>query len=213
MEPVETFEHDGVTVEIHQDYDAGDPFEQYDQLAELVWTEREHAYKNVNGHVSIDHEHYLDPDRFTSVAHMQRYLTLMERYLIAIPFRLIDYGSNGYRAMLTDETDERTSGFVVVSEANREKVGAPMEGLRDNALGDWRMWKAWVEGDVYYFHAGRGWPESECIGGFYGADHEQSGLMEEAKSIAEGIADERARQRALPWLPTFGNPIRKAATT
>lgn len=210
MEAFETFEHAGVTVELHQDIDAGDPFEQFEQLAELIWTDREHAYKNVNGQVSIDHEHYLDPDRFVSTAHMQRYLTLMERYLVAVPFYLADYGSSGYQASIRDTDDERISGFLVVSEANREKVGAPLEGLEDNALGDWRQWKAWVEGDVYAYIVEPGRRDSDSCGGFYG---ELEYVRQEAREAAEHIAAERARLRALPWLPTFGNPIRKAVTS
>lgn len=205
MEAFETFEHAGAKVAIYQDDAAGDPFEQFDQLGELVWTEREHAHKNVNGQVSLDHEHYLDPDRFTSTAHMQRYLTLMERYLVAIPFQLIDYGSGGYRAQTRDADADmnRVSGFLVVTEKTREKVGAPLEGLAENAMGDFRQWKAWVEGEVFGYVVKTS-DETESCWGYYG---ELDYVRKEACEEAERLGAEWREARALPWLPTFGNPI------
>src|SRR5574341_58288 len=204
MEAFETFEHAGCRVAIYQDC-AGDPFEQFEQLGELVWTEREHAYKNVGGHVSIDYEHYLNPDRFMSVAHMQRYLTLMERYLVAIPFQLSDYGSGGYRAQVRGADDDmnRVSGFLVVSEANREKVGAPLEGLADNAMNDWRMWKAWVEGEVYGYIVKTS-DETDSCWGYYG---DLDYVRKETREEADRLGADWREARALPWLPTFGNPI------
>ena len=192
----ETFEHAGIPVEIVQDTDAGDPFEQFEQLAEIVWTDREHASSR---------EQFRDPDYFRDVAHMQRYLTLMDGYLVAVPFRLVDYGSGGNRATLyRDAYPERVSGFLVVSEAQREKVGASREGLEENALHDWNQWRAWVEGDVYGYVVASGAEDSESVFGFYG-DLEY--VRKEARETAEDVAAERARLRALPWLPTFGNPI------
>lgn len=210
MEAFETFEHAGTKVSIYQDYDAGDPFEQFDQLAELMWTDREHAYKNVGGRVSIDYDHFLDPERFTSAAHMQRYLTLMERYLVAIPFQLVDYGSNGYQAhVLAEPDDARISGFLVVSEANREKVGAPLEGIAENAMHDFNQWKAWVEGDVYGYVVKTS-DERESCWGFYG---DLDYVRKEAREEAERLGAEWKQARALPWLPTWGKPIAKAVTT
>lgn len=193
MEAFETFEHEGVTVSLYYDEHAEDPFETHDQLAELVWTERDRAYKNVGGHVSIDHAHYLDTDDFSSVEHAQRYLTLMRRYLVAVPFRVVDYGSGGVRASLvrdpwTDEDLTRISGFVVVSEANREMTGAPLEGLEENALLDWKEWKAWAEGEVFGYVAAlpdADEDEQDSCWGFYG-DLEY--VRKEAREAAEAIA-------------------------
>lgn len=212
MEPFEIFEHAGVTIEIHQDTDAQDPFEVYDQLAELVWTDREYAWKTgAGGRVELDYEHYLDPDRFTSTAHAKRYLTLMERYLVAVPFKLNDYGSSGYQASILDEHADldRVSGFLVVTEKRRELVGAPMEGLEANALNDWKEWKAWVQGDVYGYVLKAG-TDTDSVWGFYG---DLDYVRKEARAEAEGMAAERARLRALPWLPTFDNPILTGVTT
>lgn len=191
MDAFETYEHKGVSVSFYYDETAGDPFEQFDQLAAIVWTDEDRARVNRNGRVSVDYSRYLDMDRFSSLAHAERYLTLMRRYLLAIPFAVIDYGSGGVRAELIrepyDDRDERIlSGFLVVSEENREKVGAPMEGLRENALADWKVWKAWAQGEVYGYTAQLDDEFDSCFGFYEGQD--LTYLREAANEAADAIA-------------------------
>jgi len=205
MEAYETFEHNGLIIEIHYDTDMGSPFTEYDQAASLLW----------NGSTRAA-EHYgaepIDLDRFTSTAHAARYLTLMERCLVALPFRIDDHGANGSRAYLVDTDDEHPHGFVVVTRDGIETTGAP--DPLEAAKQDFATFASWVAGDVYGFvirtEAGE---HLDSCWGFYGDPDEQYGIKEEAKSQADYYAGERARVRSLPWLPTFGNPIQKEVTT
>lgn len=203
MEPYETFEHEGMTIELpHYDTDMESPFSAYDQAASLYW----------NGSTQ-DAKHYgaepIDLDRFTSTAHAARYLTLMERCLVAIPFRIDEYGANGSRAYLTDTDDERAHGFVVVTPEGMETTGAP--DALEAAKQDFATFAHWVAGEVSGFVVkdAAGNVLDSCWG-FIGDPDEDDGVKDAAKSEAAFWAEQYREARAHPWLPTFGNPIQPA---
>lgn len=205
---VETYEHEGVSVRIVQDPHGQDPFEAFDQAAHLVWFDRADWPRHAAGTETID------ADRFVSVAHAQRYLTMFGDKLIALPFRLDDYGSSGTSAYLVDADSDRAAGFVCVSQAGVDLTGCP--DPEQAARQDFATWAAWISGEVYAFIVAEGTPDEESCWGFYGdTEDDPTGIAyvkEEANAVAHEIAEERARLRALPWLPTFGNPIQTAAS-
>jgi hypothetical protein len=192
---IETETIAGVEIEYHYDWHAGNPFKEFDQAAELVALSPEFGR-------GYDCAETIDGDRFTSIRHAQRYLTLMRGYLVALPFRFDDYGSSGSQARLVDIDSDRAAGFVCVSPRGVEVTGCP--NPEEAARQDFETFRAWVEGDVYGFIVAPGRPETESCFGYYG---ELDYAKLEARIEAQDIATERARLRALPWLPTFGKPI------
>lgn len=198
MEPFETFKHAGVTVELHQDYDAGNPFETFDQAAELVLFDDSSANRNYD----LKPADTLDRDRFVSLEHAHRYLTLMRRYHVALPFRIDDYGSSGARARLVtmdDDTDTfyRVDGFVAVGPRGVEVTGCT--DFEEAARQDFATFASWVAGEVCGFVVAPGTREQDSCWGFYDEDHKLTHLRSEAKSAAEAVAETWREQ----WAESF----------
>jgi hypothetical protein len=197
MEAYETFEHAGVTVELHADTDAGDPYDQMEQASELLTFEQLHR----DGFGSA-FPVYEDGRELPVLA---RWLTLFGGYAVAIPFTFHDYGSGGYRASLVGLDSDRAAGFVVVA---REKVAEewPNETTIDDetfsalemaercARAEFETWAAWLEGDVHGYVVADGTPEHDSCWGFYGPGDEH--VREEAKAAALWAAYEKAKREA-----------------
>lgn len=194
MHAIDTFEHWGIPVEIHQDYDAGDPYENFDQASRLVWcssVSRREAFRDVE---TVDDESW-------DVAVVHRYLTLFGGESVAIPFRYHDYGSGGYDVYLQDAPNERTAGFLCVSRETLEKEWVPYvtepaaapQKAEDCARAEFATWKAWLQGDVYGYVVADGTPEQESCWGFYGPGDEY--VRQEARSMAEHAAFEQEKRR------------------
>jgi hypothetical protein len=79
--------------------------------------------------------------------------------------------------------------FVAALPAWVEKVGAPAEGLAEQCKDAAALWGAWAWGDVYGVAEilrpdGTEAPDGSCWG-FYGTDHEQSGLTDHCRNAVE----------------------------
>jgi hypothetical protein len=175
---IETFTHEGLECSIYADIISGNPYREWDQVTEVIWIDREYADKK---------DLYRNPDYFNSVAHMQRYLTLMDKYLAAIPFRFEDYGSGGMRAYLVEyDTDRSATGFIVLSKERCEKFGCDPADAEEIVKQDFKPFKVWAQGEIlgYYVEAD---DDSDGCAGFYD-DIEY--VRKECKESAERIKHE-----------------------
>jgi hypothetical protein len=215
--PVDTFEVDGFTVELHQDYDAGNPYKEWDQASEILSAVRDY---DLGDSVPVPNGNYYydgrgGPQIPSKV--MARWLTLFGGYVLAIPFTFQDYGSSGARTWLTTPDDDPADGWLVLSKESYDKefgsYGMPLSGDAEHTAektirAEFDSFRSWIESEVLGFvikdPAGQ---EVDSCWGFYGDDKY---IREEATSIARGLAAEYVELRKLPWLPTFGNPIQTA---
>ncbi len=88
--------------------------------------------------------------------------------------------------------------FVAATPAWAKEVGAPKESLARQCKGTFDLYTAWAWGDVYGVSEiirpnGEEMADGSCWG-FYGSDHEASGLMEHCRSIVEFDRKERAEK-------------------
>ena len=194
-EPIaDEFEHEGVPVKLVYDTDAGNPYSERDCASMLLIGEKLSRDYSLGETLSLT--------QFNSCEHAARWLTLFGGYALAIPFR-VDDGSNGLRTYLVDTGSDMAAGFLVMT---REKLAEEFKSLEQAeacARSEFSEFKCYVEGDVYGYVVADGREDEDSCWGFYGFEW----AKEAATEAAGYTATERARVRALPWLPTFGNPI------
>lgn len=210
MEPFETFEHAGLTCELHYDEEPSSPAD-WDQLGTLYGFRsltREYGFTE-----AADGEAEDAFERGGS-ALLVRYLrTARGEY--AVPFRFVDYGSGGARIHATSIDDERASGYIATTRKRFEELcgawgykpadydGTPEQWLEHTLADELESWNNWVQGNVYgYVVRDQRGDVLESVWGFYPDGDGLDYLRAEVKSAAEGCAADIAEQRrkaAIGW--------------
>lgn len=221
MEAFETFEVDGLTVELHQDVDPSSPAD-WDTLGTLV------AFPELSRQYALGREsdgHEDEAFERGGGALLARYLEVVHGQVI-VPFRFADYGSSGARLWPTVLEDERLSGFIATTPGRVAELcgapddgetfykpgdfdGAPREWVEEQLRGELREWAHYVEGAVVGIVVKDEKGEVlESVWGCY-PDDEGDGLgwiREEGRMLAEGEAEAiraKARQVGQAWASLY----------
>lgn len=193
--PVDEFEVDGFTIELYQDFLAGNPYKEWDQASEILSDVKGF---DLGGDVPHPESWYRDTP---SSKVMARWLTLFGGYVVALPWQFQDYGSSGARVYLDTPDDDPASGWVVMTAKAAEEFSSLEEAERC-ARAEFDSFRSWIEGEVLGYVVKN--PAGEVVDscwGFYGDDKY---VREEATSVAQSEARDYAELRKLPWLPRFG---------
>lgn len=194
-EPWETYEHAGLTVEFHQDFDAENPRTAWDNGSTMVAFSRLAREYHIADRQADSTEEDAHDRR---VGLLERYLRLTEGAEVAF-FYFADYGSGGARLFKTD--DEGASGFFYMT---RDEIvheyGDDGPEARAKARGllaaEIEVEGQYVEGDVHGFvikdEEGN---VLDSLWGIYDA-HPYEYLRSEANGQAEWEAEERSRKAA-----------------
>jgi hypothetical protein len=87
--------------------------------------------------------------------------------------------------------------FTAATPEWRERIGAPLESAAAQCKAGFDLWTAWAWGDVYGVAAiirPDGEETGESCWGFYGTDHEQSGLMTFCREAVNSDREALARE-------------------
>lgn len=230
MEPYETFEHEGITVEIHYDEDGGmhDSPRDYDNVTTMVCWHPDYALGDEQFRAPDGRGHVVTPfhegrEGVCSMQQLERYLRIVRKAVGIRPLYLLDHSGLAIRAgsgFAEDSAgwDTTMVGFVYTTHERINELCGEDERFHtdewiDEAItADVKDYDYHLKGCYYGYIVAPGSRDEDSCWGFLGYP-EESGCIEEAKASAAYIAKERREQRALPWLPTFGNPIQKAVTT
>lgn len=196
MTALETFEVDGLTVEIHAD-DTGDSPRGWDNCAVLAC---EHSRYNL-GDGTLADAIGRSPGDFRSAAHLERYLRLCHGAIAVKPLYLYDHSGI---SMSTGSFEGRAphaawdSGLVGVAWITRET--AEREGTGDRVAwaercidGEVEVYDQYLRGDVYgYVVETPAGDVLESLWGMYGWDYCRS----EAEAMAALCASQEADDAA-----------------
>lgn len=193
MDAIETFEHAGLKVEIHQDIDATSPAD-WDNLGTLVAFPRlSRNYSFAERESTGTEDDALDRGGFRLV---KRYLSLTEG-AYALAFDFYEHGPQCSLSSTSDD-DNSVAGFILTTpDRIKQLCGEDEKYLEpewvEKALNqELRVWRQYVEGDVYGYVIETDAPIlGDSCWGFYGFDY----CVEEAKEAAEYLAEEIAKSQ------------------
>lgn len=152
MEPWETEEYRGFTIELHQDIEPSPPSD-WDNLGTMVAFDRLWREYRFCERVSTGDED--DAIERGGARLLLRYLRIAHG-MLALPFQFQDYGSSGARILAGDETDDEfsVSGFIFTTHdrvnelCGLDKKFHTVEWITQALEGELKNWDAYVEGRV-----------------------------------------------------------------
>lgn len=204
MEAVESYEHEGVPIQIYQDDSPGDTPRDWSNVGTMVcWHRR---YDLGDRQPEDAEKRALERGGFPL---LERYLGIFHGATTVIKLGLLDhsgismYAGGGDHWCDPGGWDSGTVGFIFDTTEGRDECGTTIEFVDAVLRQEIAVYDQYLRGDVYGYVVADGTEDEESCWGFYGMEDVES----EAKAIAESVVSERAEKRALPWLPTFGNEI------
>jgi hypothetical protein len=159
----ESLTYGNIEVDIHYDQDAENPRMNFTETKFVMFHKR---YKMPNETGIPNYSEF-----FTSWEEMEA--DLQSKFKHVVPVYMLDH--SGLSFSLTDFNDPWDSGqigFIVSNERTREEFLV-------NARSELSIYDIWVKGECYGFAINNLETEdTESVWGFYGYDHEKSGLLE-----------------------------------
>lgn len=191
---METIEYKGYTIEIdHCDY-ADDP-RNWDNLSTFVFSARSYSLAN-----ELD----IDYSDFNSMDEAEAYIRKNFNILEVLPVSAYIHG--GISLSIGSPTcrwDSGYIGFIVIEKQNvRESFNIKRitQKHKDRAIeiakAELETYNQYLEGQVYSYivYDDKGENIDSC-GGYYGYDHEESGLLDEAKGIVDYEIEKKTKSK------------------
>lgn len=199
MEPFESFEYRGLTIELYEDEDPMTPAE-WDTLGTMYQIGR----ADWRGFEPAEWRGAGDALERRGVALMVRYLR-MAHGLIVAPFDVHDYGSNGALIRPADESDESCTGYIATDAARCEALGVDVADAPAALAQELEEWSSLFEGQVIGYMVRAGETVLDSCWSFYpdgGAGDGFEYVRDEARAAAdyETRERERAARQGIPTL-------------
>jgi len=125
---------------------------------------------------------------------------VLERRFVMLPLYLYDHsGLTMNTSGFSCAWDSGQAGWIYCDKAGaRKQVGGGLKKIEAALRDEVQTYSYWLEGAVYGWSVG----EESCWG-YYGYDHEESGLLAAARGSVRELLDRRARERRRARLRHF----------
>jgi predicted RNA-binding protein YlxR (DUF448 family) len=201
---IETVQHKGYTIQIHTDDCAESPRTAWDNLGTIVFAHRRYDFNELKQMPSGEPLRW---ENFKSLDDLRTRLDHLLGGIIALPLYMLDHSglrfsssSSSFSACDPQGWDWGRGGFIFVSKAKvRKEYGWKVitkerqAKIEEYLRGEVETLDQYVSGAVYGYKILNpdGEEMDDSCWGFYGYDHEKSGLLEQARgSIEASIAHE-----------------------
>lgn len=197
MEPIETYEYRGYTIEVYHDDIPGDGPREWDNLGTMVcW----HSRYNLGDKQIASPYGYYDAEEWA-----RENMPPFGDIAVLLGLNLYDHGGISMTTLPFDGWDSGHVGFIYVTkdqvreEYSKQRISKKLRKLVEQVLeGEVRVYDMFLRGAVYgYVVKDSNGDEIEygSCWGFYGWDHEESGLMESAEMEIDGDLERIERER------------------
>lgn len=208
MKPIEKINYRGYTINIYSDPDAQNPRTEWDNLATMVCWHRRYTLGDEQPDISggeylcnlagIDPES--EPDRETLIAKLNEKVVILPLYVYEHSGITISTGAFG------DVWDSGQVGFIYITrEKAQNELGEKTDDeIREYLQGEVETYDQYLTGEVYGREIvdAQG-DEIDTVWGFFGYDHEKSGLLPDARGTIDhtiAVRNKRHYERLKKWI-------------
>lgn len=173
---METVEYKGVEIQIRQEDYPLNPRVDWDNLGTMVC---------FHGRYDLGDDHDYDHRDYNGWDEMEEAIIKNEKPIVILPLYLYDHsGITMNTTGFSCQWDSGQVGFIFVTAESCENIGldpeAPEE-LRKQLIGEVKTYDDFISGNVYGYLIEHELLDDSCTG-FFGYDHEKSGLLDEARA-------------------------------
>lgn len=198
MEPIETYEHEGMTIEIYPDEGPVEDPRDWENLGIMVCWHPDYyfgdfQFTNPEGRGAVRNRFHQDD--FNSMEMLARYLGIVDRAVCILPLTIYDHsGVTMYVGGKYDYPfdsagwDTTHVGFIYTTPEKIEEMGIPEDKIEEALRQEVKTYAAWLEGDVVGYVVKDS--EGEIVDGCWG----YVGNYEFCKSEAEDAAKFHAHE-------------------
>lgn len=188
----DTIQYKGYTIKVETENDPMNPRHEWDNFATMFCAQRRHNLGDKK--VELSNGEILNSNNFHGWKDMIDHVDNVEGGIIFLPLYLYDHSgitinTTGFSSYDPEGWDSGCVGLIFISKAKaRKEFGwkvinkARVTKLREIMLAEVSIYDDYLTGAVYGFQNVN--PEGEEVDscyGFYGSDHEVSGLLEAAR--------------------------------
>lgn len=199
-EVVDTIKYKGYEIQVKHDFDPLDPRKDSDPLGTMVCFHRRY---------SLGDEHDLRAEDFSGWDQVEEHLHKSLGAVVVLPLYLYDHGGlrmkvGSFQGMLPQghaEFDSGQVGFIYLTAKKIKKEygdSKTLEEIAEYLKAEVSLYDDYLRGAVYgYQIIDPDGKEGDSCWGFFGYDHEKSGLLEIARDAVDADIDHKLKTKGI----------------
>lgn len=178
---METVNYKGIEIEINVD--------DYPSNPRVGWSNLGTMFCRHGNYDLGDSDHGIDDSECQSWSDVEDLIIKEKKPLVILPLYLYDHsGTTINTTGFSCRWDSGQVGFVFATKKTCKEIGidpTDIEAITKCLISEVATYDDYISGNVYTFSINNELVE-DCCGGFFGYEHEKSGLLDEARAAIDG---------------------------